>query len=131
MEEKMLNECLERMKLLKLSKGCINAFEKGKVWESEGIGSLYECNEEELKMIQEFERKNNYKVYHLIHNMFEFGECYTMLFVSRDIKEWNRDKKDLKEGYAFAYVKNMSDDWCSEFGSVFVKPNIGGLIRLG
>ena len=130
MKEKIFNECLERMEILKLSKGCINAFKKGEIWESEWLGSLYECNDKEKEIIKEFELKTNYKVYHLIHNVFEFGECYTILFVSNDIKEWARDKKDLKEGYAFAYVKNVDDDWCSEYGSVGIKPNIGGLVRV-
>ena len=130
-ERKIFNECLERMEILKLSKNCINAFKKGEIWESEGFGALYEINDKEKKIVEEFEKNNNYKVYHLIHNVFEFGECYTILFVSGDIKEWARDKKDLKDGYVFAYVKNVDDDWCSEFGSVVVKPNIGGLVRIG
>lgn len=131
MNEKIINECIERMEILKLSKSCINAFKKGEVWESEGIGSLYELNDEEKEMVEKFEKENKCKVYHIIHKWFEFGECYSMLFVNGDIKEWARDKKELKQGYAFSYVFNKDDEWCSEFGSIFVKPNIGGLIRIG
>lgn len=130
MREKQINEALERMSMLNLSKQCINAFKKGKVWESEGYGALYEINEKEQKIVDEFETKNNAVVYHLIHNVFEFGECYTMLYVSKYKSEWQDDRNDIKDGYALVYVKNIDDDFCSEFGSVAIKSQFGGLVRI-
>ena len=131
MEEKIFNECLERMEILKLSKQCIGAFKKGKIWESESIGALYEVNEEEQKIIDNFEKEHEgCKVYHLIHNITDFGELYNIFYVSADKNEWKRDKEDLKQDYAFVYVYNKSADWCSEFGSIAIKKNIGGLIRI-
>lgn len=125
-------EAIERMKLLKLDKQCIEAFKNGKVWESEGFGALYEVNDEEQKIINKFEASHEgCLVYHMIHNKFEFGECYSMLYVSSDKEEWQQDKDDIKDGYVFAYVENIDDDWCSEFGSIAVKSQFGGLIRLG
>ena len=44
-----------------------------------------------------------------------------------DISEEMYD--DIKEGYACAYVKNLSDDFCSEFGSICFKKQFGGLVR--
>ena len=132
MKEKIFNECLERMEILKLSKQCINAFKSGKIWESENIGALYEVNEEEQEIINNFEKEHEgYKVYHLIHNITEFGELYNIFYVSTDMNEWEQDKEDLKQDYAFVYVYNKSADWCSEFGSIAIKKNIGGLIRIG
>lgn len=132
MENKIINEAIERMKLLKLSNQCINAFKKGKVWESEGYGALYEVNEEEQKLINEFEKEHKgYKVYHMIHNIYEFGECYSMLYVSTDESEWEQDREDIKDNYIFVYVRNVTYDYYSEFGSVAVKPQIGGLVRIG
>lgn len=130
MREEQRQEAIERMEMLSMSRQCINAFKKGKVWESEGIGALYEVNEKEQKIIDEFEEEHNAVVYHMIHNMFFFGECYTMLYVSKDKNEWKSDRQDLKEGYAFTYVKNIDDDICSEFGSVAIRPQIGGLVRI-
>lgn len=131
MEKAILNECLERMKILQLSKQCISAFERGEVWESESLGALYEVNEEEQEIINNFEREHvGYKVYHLIHNMTEFGELYNIFYVSTETSEWEQDKEDLKGNYAFVYVYNKSDNWCSEFGSIMIKKNIGGLIRI-
>ena len=131
-KEERFIEAIERMKLLKLDTPCIEAFTKGNVWESEGYGALYEVNDEEQKLIDNFEK--NHKgclVYHMIHNKFEFGECYSMLYISPDKKEWESDKEDIKNGYVFAYVENVDSPWCSEFGSIAVKPSFGGLIRIG
>ena len=131
-KEERFIEAIERMKLLKLDKGCIEAFTKGKVWESEGFGALYEVNDEEQKIINKFEANHkNCLVYHMIHNVYEFGECYAMLYVSPDIDEWQQDKDYIEEGYVFAYVENVDNPWCSEFGSIAVKPSFGGLVRLG
>ena len=97
MNNKILDECIERMQLLKLDKPCIEAFKKGKVWESEGFGALYEVNDKEQSCIDEFEKAHEgCKVYHMIHNVFEFGECYSMLYVSSDKEEWESDKEDIK-----------------------------------
>lgn len=130
MKEKRFTEAVERMKLLNLSPRCIEAFCKGKVWESEGYGALYEVNPDEQKLIDDFEKRHNALVYHMIHNIFEFGECYTMFYVSDSPEEWESDKVELKEGYQLVYVKNVTDDFCSEFGSVAFKQNIGGLVRI-
>ena len=111
-KEERFIEAIERMKLLKLDKSCIEAFTKGKVWESEGYGALYEVNQKEQELIDKFEA--NHKdclVYHMIHNVYEFGECYAMLYVSGDKEEWESDKENIKYGYVFAWVENVDLDW--------------------
>ena len=130
-KEERFIEAIERMKMLKLDKPCIEAFTKGKVWESEGYGALYEVNDKKQQIIDKFEKEHEgCLVYHMIHNKFEFGECYSILYVSPDKEEWQRDKEDIKDGYVFAYVENIDDPWCSEFGSIAIKPSFGGLMRL-
>lgn len=132
-KEQIFAEAQLRMGMLQLDAPCIEAFvNDAKVWESESFGALYELNEKEQKIVQEFEKNNkDCLVYHVIHNVFEFGECYSLLYVSPDKEEWKSDKQDIEQGYIFAYVKNVDDDWCSEFGSIAIKPSFGGLIRLG
>lgn len=131
-KEERFIEAIERMKLLKLDNYCIEAFTKGKVWESEGYGALYEVNKKEQELIDKFEKNHpNCLVYHMIHNVFEFGECYSMLYVSGDKEEWEQDKEDISESYVFAYVYNKDYEWCSEFGSIAVKSQFGGLVRIG
>lgn len=131
-KEEIMQECIKRMEKLGLMKQCISAFKNGKVWESEGIGALYEVNEKEQTIIDEFEKEHeNYKVYHMIHNMYEFGEVYSLLYVSTYKDEWEMENKDIESGYLMVYCKNVDDDFCSEFGSIEFKKNIGGLIRIG
>lgn len=130
MKEKQIKEALERMVMLHMSRQCINAFKNGKVWESEGPGALYEVNAQEQSYIDAFEKEHNAVVYHMIHNMTEFGELYTMLYVSNYKSEWQSDRYDLEDGCALAYVKNINAPECSEFGTVGIRPNIGGLIRI-
>ena len=40
------------------------------------------------------------------------------------------EDKELKDGYVFAYVKNLDDENCSEFGTIKVAPVNGGITRL-
>lgn len=130
--DKKIEEAIKRMELLHMNRKCINEFKKGNIWESEGFGALYDLDDEEKEIIKRFEEK--YKgciVYHVIHNRFEFGECYSLLYVPDDESEWEQDINDIKDGYAFVYVYNKDDEWCSEFGTIAIKPSIGGLVRLG
>lgn len=125
----MKEECIKRMKELKLSNNCIKAFENDKIWLSEGYGALYELEEEELEIVNKFESKTNNKVYHVIHDMTEFGELYSLLFVSKNKDEWKEDFEDLKNLCPISYVYNKTYPELSEYGSIMVFPNIGGLIR--
>lgn len=131
-QEKIFDECLRRMHELQLSSTCIDAFKKGIVWESEGIGALYELNNEEKQIVENFEKEHQgYKVYHVIHNIFEFGEVYSLLYVDNNFDEWHYFDEDLQSNITFVYAYNKDDDFCSEFGSIGIKKNIGGLIRIG
>ncbi len=127
---KQKQEALERMKMLKLSDNIIREFEKDNIINmSENSGILYWLEEKEQAIVNEFETKHDALVYHVIHNYTEFGELYALLYVSNDEDEWGYDKDDIKCGCVLAYVKNVTDDWCSEFGSIGVKPQYGGLVR--
>ena len=57
-------------------------------------------------------------VYHMIHNVYEFGECYSILYVSPDTDEWQRDKDDIKEGYVFAASPSDKNELLSDNGSM-------------
>ncbi len=128
--EKKKQEAIERMKFLKLYPNIIKEFEKdGVVNMSENGGFLYWLNDQQQIYVMEFEKEYNVLVYHVIHNFTEFGEMLTFFYVSDDEEEWEYDREDLKDGYACAYVKNLSDDMCSEFGGVCFRQQFGGLVR--
>jgi len=123
-------EAIARMRMLKLHSNAINEFEKEDVINlSEHGGILYWLNEDQMQYVKAFEEKYNSVVYHVIHNITEFGELLAFLYVSDSEEEWDYDKDDIKNGYACAYVKNIDDDMCSEFGSIGIKPQFGGLAR--
>ena len=123
-------EAIERMKMLKLHSNPIKEFEIEDVINlSEHGGMLYWLNDEQQKMVKDFEEKYNAVVYHVIHDYTEFGEMYSFLYVSDSPNEWEYDRDDLEHGIALVYVKNVNDDWCSEFGSIGIRPQFGGLVR--
>ena len=123
-------EALERMRTLKLYPNIIKEFEKENIVNmSENGGFLYWLNDEQKEIVSDFEAEHDALVYHVIHDFTGFGELLTFFYVSDDDEEWEYDRTDLKDGYACAYVKNLSDDMCSEFGSVCFRQQFGGLVR--
>lgn len=124
-------EALLRMKNLKLHENVINEFkETGKINLSENGGILYWLNDDENNMVRQWEKETGNLVYHVIKNNMEFGLCYSFLYVSPYADEWLNDDEDLKEGYPIVYVKNVTDNTCSEYGSIGIKSSIGGLVRV-
>ncbi len=131
-------EAINRMKELGLFAPCIKAFkDRDEVQLSEPTGGLYEfsIDKELTAKVQEFEKKNNALVYHVIHTPMrldgEAMDMYNFLYVSDYQEEWEVDNADIKEGYVFAYVWNKTIDYFSEFGSIAVKGMFGGLVRIG
>ena len=126
---------ISAMKALDIYKPYIHKFEKdGTVTLFERFGGYYidEVQEPELlKKIREFEAEYGSIVYAVTHEMFEFGECYSFLCISKYEEEWEETLEDVKDGYAFSYVWNKTDDYCSEFGTIAVKSFGGGIARVG
>ena len=126
---------LSAMKSLDILPAYIKKFEKdGTITLFERFAGFYidEYNEPELlKKIKEFEEETGSIVYAVTHEMFMFGECYSFLIISKYEEEWEYTLDDVKEGYAFSYVWNKSDEWCSEFGTIAVRSFGGGIARIG
>lgn len=126
---------ISAMKSLDIYAPYIKKFEKdGTVTLFEGFGGYYIDEHQEpelLKKIGEFEAETGSLVYAVIHNIFEFGECYSFLIVSKYDEEWSMTLEEVKDGYAFSYVWNKTDDYCSEFGTITVKSFGGGIARVG
>ena len=122
-------EALERMKMLNLFENAIRDFQQDNKVNMSECGFLYWLDDEQTKMVSEFETEHDTLVYHAIHNYTEFGELLTFFYVSDHEDEWEYDRADLKDGYACAYVKNLDEDAFSEFGSVAFKEQFGGLVR--
>lgn len=130
MKAKQRTEALKRMELLKLHENVIDDFKEiALLNQSELGGILYWVEGEMEKKIREWEEKTGNLVYHVIHDYTEFGELLSLLYVSQYEDEWETDREDIQDGYALAYVMNLTDDWCSEYGSIGIRPQWGGVVR--
>ena len=126
---------ISAMKTLDIYKPYIKEFEKnGTVTLFERFGGYYideDSEPELLKKIREFEAEYGSLVYAVTHELFWFGECYSFLVVSKYEEEWEETLEEVKEGYAFSYVWNKDDEWCSEFGTISVASFGEGIARRG
>lgn len=130
LREKQKAQAIERMKKLGIMEQPVKEFEEeGKLNLSENGGLLYYLNEDEQKMVDDFEKENNGLVYHVIKSRTTIGLMYALLYVSEYLEEWKMDMENLGEGQTLAYVVNMDMPDCSEFGTIGIKPSVGGLIR--
>ena len=77
------------------------------------------------------EQEHDCTVYAVTHEYFDFGECYTFLIVTNYKQEWKYLMESYKDKHlAQAYVWNVDDDYCSEFGMVTVRSLWGGIRRI-
>ena len=129
--EEQKSEAVKRMKKLSLHPNVINEFiTEDKINKSEISGILYWLNDEEEKFVKEFEKEHNSVVYHIIKSYTNFGTFLTVLYVSQYRDEWEEDFNLIDKNMQVCYVKNLSDDLCSEFGYIGFRKQIGGLVRV-
>lgn len=126
---------INAMKSLDIYAPYIKKFDKdGTITLFERFGGYYieADNEPELlKKIKDFEAEYGSVVYAVTHTFTQFGELYEFLCISKYEEEWDYTLEEIKDGYAFAYVWNKTDEWCSEFGNIAVKSFGGGIARVG
>ena len=123
---------IKLMKDLDIYKPYIKGFkENNNVCYYEQYSGFWAWQDEELSAkIKEIEEKHNCTVYAVTHEYTEFGECYSFLIVTDYKEEWGSLLEKANNGfYAFAYVWNKDDDWCSEFGTIGIRSFGGGIKR--
>ena len=121
------------MNTLDIFKPYIKSYsESNKVCFFENYAGFWAYQEPEIAAkIKELEEEHNCTVYGITHEYTEFGECYSFLIVTDYEEEWNNLLvRDGYTFYAFAYVWNKTDEWCSEFGTIGVSSRFGGLKRV-
>ncbi len=131
-KKEMKKEAIKRMKILQLHQNVLDDFmNENKLNKSDSpLGSLYWLDEEEIKIVKDFEKRHNVLVYHVIHTFSNLGETYELLFVTTEKEEWENEKRDLKNGYAFAQVIVIDYDPNSEMGYIGVESKNGGIVRV-
>ena len=126
-------KAIEILEKLDIYKPYIKGFrESDKVCFFERFGGYWVDQEPEIfNKMKEIEKQFNCTVYAITHEFTEFGECYSFLLVTNYKSEWkNLVVTENGTHYAFAYVWNKDDDWCSELGTVGVKSFGGGITRV-
>lgn len=128
-KREMLEECVERMKILGMKSKQMKAFQKEqKVYLSEGGMILNELDEKQKQMVHEWEEKYNCVVYHVLHYLMCGEELYSFLFVAPYEDEWEMERMELKEKRPFVYCVNVNIPKYSEFGSITIKVKYGVVI---
>lgn len=131
---RMKEEAIKRLEKLGVANSVIKDFKDGILNASEqGLipGALYHLTDEEKQMVEKIENEYGGMVFHCIRCNTNFGVLFNMLWVSKYEEEWEYDNEHIEDFIVFAYVENLSDSLCSEFGSIAVAKRNGGLIRVG
>ncbi len=133
-KEQRKEVALKALKQLDIYKPYIEGFrENDQVCFYENFGGYWVFQEPEIETkMKEIEKKYNCTVYAIAHEYTEFGELYDFLIVTDYPEEWDSLILDQNhhEHYAFAYVWNKDDEWCSEFGTIGVQSFGGGIRRI-
>lgn len=129
-KDQMKEEAIARMTLLHIHSNAIHDFKTANFVNYSQFGFLFWLTKEQQKRVAEFEKQSGNLVYHVIENHYvELGRMLTFLYVSPYMDEWERDRKELVAGEPLAYVANLSDEVCSEYGHVGIVSNNDGLRR--
>ena len=124
-------EAIHRMRCMGIIKDAINQFDKEDIVMvcEPPIGGLYWLNDEEKKMVQEFEQEHNALVYLVVRSFTNIGQMDNIFYVSDHEEEWYADRDDIAENLACVYVKNYDMPDCSEFGTIAYRGVGGGILR--
>ena len=72
------------------------------------------------------------RVYAAIYNRYEeLGDMLTLLTISSDEFDWERERAELKEMHPIAYVHNLTYPGFYELGTVVLRMNGNVLERIG
>ena len=134
--EERKEKAIEIMKNLDIYKPYIDGFKQNNdVCMFEQFGGYWAYQYPELiEKKNEIEEKYNCTVYAITHEITEIGEFYDFLVVSDYKEEWKslvQKYENNNRYYAYAYVWNKDDDYCSEFGDVIIQSFGGGIRRIG
>ena len=128
-------EAAERIKFLRLENDEKDSFTVDNLIKTNEFNcELSALTEDQKLTVKQVEDKYSSLVYHVVEGDYQMMDGFVMkmenyLYVSDSIEEWAMDRDDLKQGYAYCYVKNISVPEFSELGSAGFKPVDGGLLR--
>lgn len=134
--EKKKAEARRRLESLKADQSIVKYFNVDMVLVSEpplGVMTPLKFYKELSASIAAFEKEHNCLVYHVIRSYTEIGTLDSYLYVSDYQEDWKFERPYFvsNNNYTLAcYVNNLSDEYCSEFGSIGIKvTKHNGMIR--
>lgn len=135
--EEMKEIALGYMTQLGLSENVINDFKNEDLLnESENGGYLYWLNDDEKKIVDDYESESGNLVFHVIHSFMQIDgvdepfEMYNLLIVTKYNEDREFEAEGVRERFVESYVYNKSVPEFSEYGSITVRQKIGGLVRV-
>ena len=112
----------------------LERLQKGEVMRSERVnkafqGILYNLIAPEKEKVAEIEKQYNAKVIHILHTHMEYGDEYAYVLAPTDEEDLAYQLDDiLPDGSVRAYAV-VSNDFCTEYGSIGIKTVNGGFTR--
>ena len=105
-DKELKQECINRLKILKLDEKVIEDFKvKNKLYATNiSSKSIVDTSYNEIMQgIKAFEKTNNIKIYHIVNIETNNNIVVYLLYVKRNKKEWKNERVDLKNGFAEVY----------------------------
>lgn len=131
---KMVKEALKRIKILEeyfnLRKSVYKYFKEGKLYYSYREENIHcidtiDYDERYVRVIEEFQDKYGYLVYHVIKREDEI----ILLYVTNREEEWTIERLDDPDDYLPVYVYNFENSHLSGFRNIVIYSSEGILIR--
>lgn len=134
--KEMKEQAIKQMKALKLNNKVIEDYIKeGKIYKSTNIKPyIEEIPEEEKKLIEDFEKKNETIVFHVINVKSQILNQYEILFISKNKENWKDDVVDNKNGFIISNTivinTKLNKQIVNEIGIIGIENNNGGVYRV-
>lgn len=141
--EKQKEEALLRLQQLekaqKINPKIRKYFQEGRLYYSYRVDLLsdwfgcidtIEYDQKYAELVKQFQKKYGALVYHAIETESVFGKLLSLLYVGKREENWASERLFGKD-CILAYVFNLDDPDCSEFGDIFLFQDNGALLRSG
>ena len=131
-KEQRIQNAVAHLKQIGCYKPYLKAYQDGTLTMYEGFGGYYVEEPEILEKIHKIEEEYDGTIYAVIHQLTTIGELYTFLWATGYEEDVQHDVEAYGDGQygCMSYVWNKTYEDCSEFGTVVIKPALGGLIRV-
>ena len=125
-------EALERMKAMNIFGQAWEKFRRGNhVMVSEPpFGGLYYLSDAQKAIAKRLWEEHGALVYMVVRSCCQDMVMDSYLYVSDHKEEWEADRDDIHEGYAFTWTENVTYPELSEFGIIEFCRRGGGIIRV-